>query len=114
MPKDPRFASTALRAANQSALKQELETILQTRNASDWIAQFSQAGVPCVRINKYSDVLSDPQTVAMQWVQPLTLPNGVQTRTVGTPLRFDGESAPVLRAPPRLGQHTEEILKELS
>lgn len=102
-----------MRAANQNALKTELEAILQTRNASDWIALFSQAGVPCVRINKYSDVVSDAQSVAMGWVQPLTMANGVQTRTVGTPVRFDGAGVSVLRAPPRLGEHTQEIIKEL-
>jgi crotonobetainyl-CoA:carnitine CoA-transferase CaiB-like acyl-CoA transferase len=110
MLQDPRFATTALRAANQLALKEMLEAILQTRLASDWIEAFSQAGVPCVRINKYSDVVADPQTVAMEWVKPLDMPNGVHTRTVGTPIRFNGEGAPILRPPPRLGEHTDEIL----
>ena len=113
MLKDPRFATTVLRAANQLALKAALEAILQTREASEWIAQFSQAGVPCVRINKYSDVVNDPQTLSQQWVQPLVMANGVQTRTVGTPVRFDGQGAAIISAPPRLGEHTEEILKEL-
>jgi crotonobetainyl-CoA:carnitine CoA-transferase CaiB-like acyl-CoA transferase len=107
---DPRFSTTALRAANQLALKQALEAILQTRPAAHWIAAFSQAGVPCVHINKYSEVVVDPQTVAMGWVEPLRMPNGVHTRTVGTPIRFNGEGAPILRAPPRLGEHTDEIL----
>lgn len=108
--RDPRFATTALRAANQLALKQLLEAILQTRSASHWIDAFSQAGVPCVRINKYSEVVADPQTVAMQWVQPLGMPNGVQTRTMGTPLKFNGTAAPIARPPPRLGEHSQDIL----
>lgn len=110
MLQDPRFATTALRAANQLAVKEMLEAILQTREAGYWIAAFSQAGVPCVRINKYSDVVADPQTVAMEWVKPLDMPNGVHTRTVGTPIRLNGEGAPILRPPPRLGEHTDEIL----
>ena len=111
---DARFKTTALRAANQLVLKDALEAILQTRSASHWIEVFSQAGVPCVRINKYSDVVADPQTVAMDWVQPLVMPNGVHTRTVGTPIRFNGEGAPAVRPPPRLGEHTDEILGGLA
>ncbi|MEY4645669.1 MAG: hypothetical protein RLZZ596_2500 [Pseudomonadota bacterium] len=110
---DPRFASTALRAANQGALKELLEAILQQRPAAQWIAKFSAAGVPCVRINRYSDVLADGQTVASGWVEPLTMPNGVQTQTVGSPLKFDGRAASVRRAPPRLGEQGQEILGEL-
>lgn len=110
---DPRFANTALRAANQLVLKEQLEAILQTNTASHWIAAFSQAGVPCVRINNYSDVIADPQTVAMDWVQPLTMANGVQTQTVGTPVKFDAQAAPISRPPPRLGQHSAEVLGAL-
>ena len=113
MRRDPRFATTALRAANQGVLKDMLELILQRRPAAEWIAAFSAAGVPCVRINKYSDVVADAQTVAVGWVEPLAMPNGVSTRTVGTPVKFDGQAAPIRRAPPRLGEHGKEILGEL-
>jgi crotonobetainyl-CoA:carnitine CoA-transferase CaiB-like acyl-CoA transferase len=107
---DPRFASTALRAKNQVALKALIEAILQTNTAANWIAAFSQAGVPCCPINAYSDVLADPQTLAMDWVQPLQMANGHQTQTVATPLKFNGEAAPIARRPPRLGEHNQEIL----
>jgi crotonobetainyl-CoA:carnitine CoA-transferase CaiB-like acyl-CoA transferase len=108
---DPRFASTALRAQNQHALKVLIEEVLQTYTASHWIAAFSQAGVPCCPINRYSDVLADPQTVAMEWVQPLHMANGHATHTVGTPLKFNGAAAPIARRPPRLGEHNAEILR---
>jgi crotonobetainyl-CoA:carnitine CoA-transferase CaiB-like acyl-CoA transferase len=45
----------------------------------------------------------------MSWVQPLTLPNGVRTRTFGSPLRMSGESPAIRTGPPLLGQHTDEI-----
>ena len=107
---DESFGSTALRAKNQLALKERIEAILQTDTAAHWIAAFSQAGVPCCPINAYSSVLSDPQTVAMAWVQPLQMANGHQTRTVGTPLKFNGKAPPIARRPPRLGEHNPEIL----
>lgn len=108
--RDERFTTTALRAKNQVALKGLIEEILQTDTAAHWIAAFSQAGVPCCPINAYSDVLADPQTVAMQWVQPLQMANGHQTHTVGTPLKFNGHSPAIARRPPRLGEHNADIL----
>ncbi|NBP92960.1 MAG: CoA transferase, partial [Burkholderiaceae bacterium] len=68
---DERFSSTALRAKNQVALKDLIEVILQGNTAAYWIEAFSKAGIPCCPINQYSAVLSDPQTAAMEWVQPL-------------------------------------------
>ncbi len=108
--RDARFATTALRASNQLALKDLIEAILQTNTASHWIGAFSQAGVPCCPINAYSAVLADPQTAAMRWVQPLQMANGHQTRTVGTPLKFNGAAPDIARRPPRLGEHNDEVL----
>jgi len=109
--KDERFGSTALRAKNQIALKELIEVILQKDTAVHWIAQFSQAGVPCCPINQYSAVLNDPQTLAMGWVQPMVMANGHQTKTVINPIKFNGTTAPIERRPPRLGEHNSEIVE---
>lgn len=111
---DERFANTALRAKNQLALKDLIEDILKTDTAAHWIEAFSQAGVPCCPINAYSSVVADPQTVAMQWVQPLQMANGHPTRTVGTPLKFNGNAPPIARRPPRLGEHNADLLGQPS
>lgn len=111
---DPRFASTALRAKNQLALKELIEAVLQGDTAARWIDAFSRAGVPCCPINNYSAVLADAQTQAMEWVQPLQMANGHQTRTVGAPVRFNGGAAPIARRPPRLGEHNAEVLGQSS
>ena len=108
---DERFTSTALRAKNQIALKELIEVILQKDTAANWIAQFSQAGVPCCPINQYSAVLNDPQTLAMGWVQPMVMANGQQTKTVINPIKFNGTTAPIERRPPRLGEHNSEIVE---
>ena len=49
----------------------------------------------------------------MQWVQPLELPNGVTTRTFVSPIRLSGAGLPVRMRPPRLGEHNEDVLKDL-
>ena len=109
--KDERFTSTALRAKNQIALKELIEAILKQDTAANWIAQFSQAGVPCCPINQYSAVLNDPQTLAMGWVQPMVMANGQATKTVINPIKFNGTTAPIERRPPRLGEHNSEIVE---
>jgi len=108
---DERFTSTALRAKNQIALKELIEAILKRDTATNWIAQFSQAGVPCCPINQYSAVLNDPQTLAMGWVQPMVMANGQETKTVINPIKFNGATAPIERRPPRLGEHNSEIVE---
>jgi crotonobetainyl-CoA:carnitine CoA-transferase CaiB-like acyl-CoA transferase len=77
-----------------------------------WIDAFNAAGVPHARINDYAAALTDPQTAHMGWVQPLTLPNGRQTRTFASPVRLNGQGSPIRRPPPELGQHTAEIRAE--
>jgi crotonobetainyl-CoA:carnitine CoA-transferase CaiB-like acyl-CoA transferase len=106
---DPRFKSTLDRATNQADLKLILETTFRTADVSHWLQVFRDAGVPHSPINDYAAALNDPQVQAMGWVQELELPNGVVTRSFGSPLRLDGQTANIRTGPPRLGEHTEEI-----
>lgn len=106
---DPRFTTTALRAEHQLELKDILEAIFADRDIEELIAMFAGAGVPCVPINSYSAAVEDPQVAHMGWVEPLTLPNGVETRTVGFPIRFDGAAPAIRLGPPKLGQHNTAL-----
>ncbi|WP_353146523.1 CoA transferase [Pollutimonas bauzanensis] len=110
MAEDARFTSPTLRAGNQDTLREILEEIFANEDANAWLAAFRKAGVPCAPINTYSDVLKDPQVAHMDWVQPLTLPNGVETQTFASPIRFSGRTSTIARRPPALGEHNEEIL----
>jgi crotonobetainyl-CoA:carnitine CoA-transferase CaiB-like acyl-CoA transferase len=111
---DERFRTTSDRARNQIALREMLEAEFAASDAPEWLARFREAGVPCAPINRYSDVLADPQVEHMGWVQPLTLPNGALTRTFASPIRRAGRGLPIRRAPPALGEHTKEIICELT
>ena len=106
---DPRFASTALRARNQAALKELLEARFAGASAADWLARFRVAGVPSAPINGYAEALADPQAAHLGLVVPATLPGGHATRTVGCPVRLDGEAVDVNATFPALGEHTAAI-----
>lgn len=111
---DPRFANPTDRAEHQVALRDILEAIFAEHDSHAWLERFRQAGVPCAPINNYSEVLADPQVEHMDWVQDLELPNGVRTRTFVSPVRFDARTAGVMRRPPALGEHNDEILAGLA
>lgn len=110
---DPRFSSTSLRASNQTALKKILEKKFTTASVGSWLSLFSSHGIPCAPINRYSEVLDDPQVRENGWVGKLTLPNGRETSTFLSPIKLNSVTPGVYRAPPTLGEHTEEVLAEL-
>ena len=110
---DERFQTPTLRAQHQTVLREMLEAIFTRDDASVWLERFRAAGVPCAPINTYAEVLADEQVEHMQWVKPLTLPNGVQTKTFGSPVQFDGQATPIRRAPPALGEHNDDVFGEL-
>ena len=110
---DPRFATPTLRAANQVALKQLLETQFVRQSVAHWLGCFGPAGIPCAPINGYAQALQDPQAGHLQLVQGMTLPNGVSTHTVGCPVKLDGAVVAVDTRPPALGQHTAPVLAAL-
>jgi crotonobetainyl-CoA:carnitine CoA-transferase CaiB-like acyl-CoA transferase len=110
---DERFGSPTLRACNQDALLVMLEEKFAEADTATWLKRFRAAGVPCAPINSYSQVLADPQVEHMEWVRPLELPNGIRTRTFALPMRFSGQAVPILRRPPALGEHNDEVLAPL-
>lgn len=110
---DDRFLTPSTRALHQDELLVILEQEFVHAYTATWLERFRAAGVPCAPINTYSQVLADPQVEHMEWVQPIELPNGTQTRTFVSPLRFSGKGLPVRLRPPALGEHNDEILGPL-
>ncbi|HCD84368.1 MAG TPA: carnitine dehydratase [Agrobacterium sp.] len=107
---DPRFATTLLRAQNQEALKAILEEEFGKRSARSWLQAFEEVGVPCSPINSIPEALADPQIAHLGLVQPMHLPDGTETRTFVSPVRLSGKNLAIRLRPPRLGEHTEDVL----
>ncbi len=110
---DPRFRTNGDRASRQTELRVLLEEVFATRSALHWLEAFRAAGVPCGPINTYAAALADPQVEAMGFVQDIRLPGGSMTKTFGCPVRLDGQTLPIRRNPPALGEHNDEILHPL-
>lgn len=103
------FKTQLDRARNQVKMNTYLDPVFVQKSASEWLTLFDKAGVPCAPINNYADILSDPHVKAMQWVQPINLPNGATTQTVAFPMRFEGVDLLQVKAPPQLGEHNDEV-----
>jgi crotonobetainyl-CoA:carnitine CoA-transferase CaiB-like acyl-CoA transferase/predicted metal-dependent enzyme (double-stranded beta helix superfamily) len=111
---DVRFRTTLDRAANQLELATIMNAIFVRMKLGDVISAFEQEGVPCSRINTYSEALDDPQVDFMGWVRVVKLPTGRSTRIFGSAISIDGISPPITRVPPALDADRTNILQELS
>lgn len=110
---DDRFLTPTLRAKHQDELLLMLEQEFSRAGSETWLQCFRAAGVPCAPINSYSEILADPQVQHMNWVQSMELPNGQETRTFVSPVRFSGHTSGIRRRPPALGEHNDEVLGAL-
>ncbi len=92
--------------------REELAALLGERIAAHSVAEvlerLESAGVPAARVNDVGEVADHEQTAALGLIQSLPEP------TVALPLSFEGERLMHRRPPPRLGEHTAEILGELA
>lgn len=111
---DPRFESSSLRAQHQDELRECLEKVFLKLPSEIWLARMRERGVPCAPINTFSQALADEQVEHYGWIQPITLPGGTETKTFNTPVRIPGLDFGIYRRPPSLGEHTQEIISELT
>ena len=105
---DERFASNSARVANRDAMIRLVGEAIATKPAAEWLAQLESAGIPAGPINRITQALSDVQAQHRKMVRTIA---GVPV--VGSPIRLDGQRADSDLPPPRLGEHTDEILASL-
>lgn len=108
--RDARFSRNPDRVANRDALDALITQALKGGKSAAWIEKLRAAGVPCGPINSVAEALSDPHTLARGMVRTVKHPTAGELRLVGAPFRLSGTPEAIRRAPPLLGQHTEEVL----
>ena len=107
LPADARFATNPDRVRHRDELAALIGARLADAPAAEVLERLQRAGVPAAPVNDVGQVAEDEQTAALGLVQQLSEP------TVAFPVSFDSERLLHRSAPPRLGEHTEEILREL-
>jgi len=110
---DPRFAANADRVANRAALMALIEHAFAERTTAEWLERLHAEGVPATPIQTVDRVLSDPQVRHRGMVAEVEHPRHGRLPTLGTPIKLDDATRFAPAPPPRLGQHTDEVLATL-
>jgi formyl-CoA transferase len=110
---DPRFATNPLRVQHRGILVPLIAEMVKTRTKQQWIALLEAAGVPCGPINNLDEVFDNPQVAARGLRVDLPHPTGGDVKLVGSPIKMSATPPQYDRPPPLLGQHTEEVLRDV-
>ncbi|MEO1708673.1 MAG: CaiB/BaiF CoA-transferase family protein [Pseudomonadota bacterium] len=108
---DHRYTTNAGRIINRETLIPELERTFLKRTSADWIASLEAASVPCGPINTIDEVFADDQVQARQMQRHLEAPRLGHVAVTANPIRLASHDTTHAGAPPRLGQHTRDVLR---
>ncbi|MCI9046116.1 MAG: CoA transferase [Hungatella sp.] len=90
-----------------------LQEALSKKETDHWIGRLQKAGIWCGRVNDYDQVVKDPQVIYNEMIRTISHPVAGQIKVVNCPIGFSKTPAEIRMAPPLLGEHNEEILREL-
>jgi formyl-CoA transferase len=110
---DERFASNPARVQNRDALVKILQDIFREKSSVEWVSAFLKVGVPAGEINDIPSMINDAHIQARGLVQPVTLHDGTPVDLLAPTSRLSATPARIDAPPPLLGQHTDEILREV-
>jgi crotonobetainyl-CoA:carnitine CoA-transferase CaiB-like acyl-CoA transferase len=108
---DARFVTNADRVAHREALKAELESLLATRSAAEWVDDLASAGLPVGPVNSISEAFDLAQRLGLEPAVSLER-DGKAVRSTANPIHLPESPAQYLLPPPHLGEHPEANWKE--
>jgi crotonobetainyl-CoA:carnitine CoA-transferase CaiB-like acyl-CoA transferase len=109
---NPDFKTNSLRSKNRKAVNAALEAKTPAKTSAEWIELFEKAGVPSGPIYTIDQVFADEQVKHLGIAQDANKPNGETQTFVGQPFALSRTPSKIVRTPPDIGQHTDEVLKE--
>lgn len=112
LARDARFMTNSSRVRYREHLIAIMDPILRRRKTTDWIDLLERANVPCGPINRVDQVFSDPQAVARDLAIRMRHSTAGDVQLVASPLRLSRTPPEYRLPPPRLGEHTEEVLRD--
>jgi crotonobetainyl-CoA:carnitine CoA-transferase CaiB-like acyl-CoA transferase len=110
---DPRFASNPDRVRHRHELLPLVAEAMMERTCEEWTEELVAADVPAGPVNNMERLFSDPQLLHRGMVAEVEHPTIEPLRLAGIPVKYSETPGTIRRAPPLLGQHTNEILSEL-
>lgn len=113
LARDARFVRNADRVRHRAVLVPLLEAVVRERTVAWWVTALDESGVPCGPINDIVHALADPQVAARGLRVDLPHPLAGHVPMVANPIKLSATPACHDRAPPLLGQHTDEVLRDV-
>lgn len=112
---DERFVTRSERKAHRRELSAELDSALSRRSAAEWEEMLAEVSVPAGRLLSLEEALDQDQVRERGLVHEIDVgvPGSAPVRVLGSGVHVDGETLAPTMPPPRLGQHTDELLEEL-
>jgi crotonobetainyl-CoA:carnitine CoA-transferase CaiB-like acyl-CoA transferase len=109
---NPRLATYSARARNYEEAYALLAGIFKTRTTREWLGVLEANDIPCVRLNQLEDLIGDPHLGAVGFFHELDHPTEGRLRLAGIPSRWSRSRPSIQHAPPQLGEHSVEVLRE--
>lgn len=111
--KNPRYATYAQRTENIGEIYAMIEEVAKTKTTAEWVTALTERNVPCMKVNRLDEVLDDEHLNAVGFFEKREHPSEGSYISLRHPVRFSATPASVRRDPPRLGEHTDEILTDI-
>ena len=109
---NPRFSENPLRVQHRTELVPLLEAMTRKKTKAQWISLLDEIGVPCGPINNMKEVFANEQVQARKLAISVPHDTAGTMKLVASPIRMSATPTEIRMAPPTLGQHTNEILRE--
>ena len=110
---DPKFRTNAERVKHRAETLQHVQSVITTDTVAHWNEALNEVGIPCSPINTLAQLLDHPHTKADKLIMQYDHPAAGRLNCVGHPVTFVGEERAPGLPPPTLGQHTDDVLKEM-
>jgi crotonobetainyl-CoA:carnitine CoA-transferase CaiB-like acyl-CoA transferase len=110
---DPRFNPVAARLKNVDALQAVIEEVFASATTAHWVKKLDAASVPGGPVYTYDQAVADPHILARGMVTEVDHPVIGRMKNMGSPVKASGEFTRTPVPAPWLGQHSDEVLKDL-
>ena len=113
LPERDEFKSNALRTLNRAALAEMISERTRALGRAELLEKISGAGVPCGPVNTVGEALNSPQIAAREMVLEFASGRGGAIGGLRTPIKFSELELDLRRPSPRLGEHQDEVMREI-
>ena len=111
---DPRFADYKTRAQHIRELYGMVDQVTRLKTTDEWLTLLKPLQIPVVRMNRLDELMDDPHLTAVGFFEPFKHPEAGVYYQMKHPVAYAASPANVRRHPPRMGEHTDELLAELA